>query len=632
MKKILARLLIPLVIALCCVAGLVFVAWLRPSFLDMVELGARDYLFLREDGPQWGRRPVRDEIVLVMFDAKSSKATGGELPGYAEDLRLYQALVDAGARVVADTRMVAAAQDEAMRELEPLLEGMRKLRDDGTLVRDAWPSIDTQVQQYERWAPCLAPVVLTMHPGASRDFESRFLPLVTFQNVGPAETMPLRVLRAWSGQQRATSDELNQQLMRCGIVVSWLGEVEGVQYRTSSPPCYQVGDIDLQWFAFPSESTLVPGAAYWVSYDAAPDQYPVYSYTDVLGGAVRAPLAGKIILVGTAAGIDPTPGTFSVPTSLEKVSAAEVVAAALQTLLDQRFFHPLPTAPGLVLVLLFTVALATASALLRPWLAVAASGLILIGYYAMAVWAYQHGWIVSVLLVPLAGIIAGGCGGTYQLLLAIRARSRVVDLFGRYVPRAVVQQLMQKPELETLVVGGVRREVTVMFADIRGFTTFSERLAPEQVLVELNSLLDGMVACTFAAEGTLDKFIGDAILVLFNAPLEQPDHVQRAVATALQIQARVAGHASGLALGIGIHTGVAVVGNVGTPERMEYTAIGSTVNVASRLCDVARPGEIIVSAQVASQLGDDFQLVAREPVRVKGIAEPLEIQAVTGRK
>ena len=187
---------------------------------------------------------------------------------------------------------------------------------------------------------------------------------------------------------------------------------------------------------------------------------------------------------------------------------------------------------------------------------------------------------------------------------------------------------MQKPELEALVVGGVRRDVTVMFADIRGFTTFSERLDPEKVLVELNSLLDGMVACTFEAEGTLDKFIGDAILVLFNAPLEQPDHVQRAVQTALEIQSRVAHHISGLSIGIGIHTGVAVVGNVGTPERMEYTAIGSTVNVASRLCDVARPGEIIVSATVAEQLADTIELQMRDPVRVKGIDRELEIRAV----
>jgi adenylate cyclase len=231
-------------------------------------------------------------------------------------------------------------------------------------------------------------------------------------------------------------------------------------------------------------------------------------------------------------------------------------------------------------------------------------------------------------LVPATAVLASVLGGAYQLFLTRQARLRVVDLFGRYVPRAVVDQLMHKPDIEAVAIGGVRRSVTVMFADIRGFTTFSEKLAPEAVLQELNSLLDGMVSCTFQRQGTLDKFIGDAVLVLFNAPLDQPDHVDRAVSTALEIQQRLAGHPSGLSIGIGIHTGDAVVGNIGTPDRMEYTAIGSTVNIASRLCDAARPGEIIVSAEVARLAEQPFEFESRAPISVKGIGRDLEILAV----
>ena len=114
----------------------------------------------------------------------------------------------------------------------------------------------------------------------------------------------------------------------------------------------------------------------------------------------------------------------------------------------------------------------------------------------------------------------------------------------------------------------------VMFADIRGFTSFSQYLPPEQVVQELNSLLEVMVKCTFDYEGTLDKFIGDAILVLFNAPLDQADHTERAVKTAIAIQKSLRDHASGLKVGIGVHSGPAVIGNIGTPQRMEFTAIG----------------------------------------------------------
>lgn len=208
----------------------------------------------------------------------------------------------------------------------------------------------------------------------------------------------------------------------------------------------------------------------------------------------------------------------------------------------------------------------------------------------------------------------------------MRARNRIVDLFGRYVPRAVVNQMMQRGDLKSLTLGGSKRQVTVMFADIRGFTTFSEHLAPEEVVSQLNSLLEGMVECTFANEGTLDKFIGDAILVLFNAPLEQPDHVQRALQTATDIQQRLANHPTGLSVGIGLHCGEAVVGNIGTWQRLEYTAIGSTVNIASRLCGVARPGEVIVSQAVVQALGDtakQWDCQPLEPVMVKGIGQPL---------
>jgi adenylate cyclase len=200
-----------------------------------------------------------------------------------------------------------------------------------------------------------------------------------------------------------------------------------------------------------------------------------------------------------------------------------------------------------------------------------------------------------------------------------------VDLFGRYVPRAVVNQLIQRSELEALTLGGVKRDVTVLFADIRGFTTFSQDLSPEDVVSQLNALLEILVACTFEHGGTLDKFIGDAILVLFNAPLDQPDHVERAARTALSMQKRLNGHVTGLCVGIGVHRGEAVVGNIGTPQRMEYTAIGSTVNIASRLCDAAQPGQVVISQTVLKALPADFVTETLGAIQVKGIKQPLEV-------
>jgi adenylate cyclase len=184
---------------------------------------------------------------------------------------------------------------------------------------------------------------------------------------------------------------------------------------------------------------------------------------------------------------------------------------------------------------------------------------------------------------------------------------------------------MLQPDFESLQLKGTKREITILFADIRGFTRFAEQLPPEKVVEELNSLLEVMVRCTFNYEGTLDKFIGDAILVLFNAPLDQPDHVTRAVTMAMELQQRLKQHVSGLSVGIGVHVGQAVVGTIGTPQRMEYTAIGNSVNVASRLCDVAASGTVVVSQEVKDVIGDEFFATSLGPVSVKGISEAITV-------
>lgn len=145
---------------------------------------------------------------------------------------------------------------------------------------------------------------------------------------------------------------------------------------------------------------------------------------------------------------------------------------------------------------------------------------------------------------------------------------------------------------------------------------------------QFQPLLGILVECTFENEGTLDKFIGDAILVLFNAPISQSDHVQRAIKTAAEMQTRLIRHKTGLKVGIGIHCGEAVVGNVGTQQRLEYTAIGNTVNIASRLCSLAQPGEVIVSSAVIEAATEDLKTESLGPMQVKGIKQSVHAYRV----
>lgn len=200
--------------------------------------------------------------------------------------------------------------------------------------------------------------------------------------------------------------------------------------------------------------------------------------------------------------------------------------------------------------------------------------------------------------------------------------------FERYVAPSVVERVLQNPE--AMAPGGRRREVSVLFADVRGFTTFSERAQPEDVVSLLNEYLSIATDVIFSREGMLDKFMGDAVMAVFNAPEEQPDHAYRAVETALALQRAIAERnaragGEGFEFGMGVHVGEAVVGNVGARKAMNYTAIGDTVNVARRLQERALPGQILVTAVVADRLGDQIDVAPIGELLVKGRSQPVQV-------
>ncbi len=207
-------------------------------------------------------------------------------------------------------------------------------------------------------------------------------------------------------------------------------------------------------------------------------------------------------------------------------------------------------------------------------------------------------------------------------------RERIRQTFGRVVAPRVRDRLLSEPA--PLHLDGIRQEITTLFADVRGFTTLSEHMPPEDLFALLNDHLTLAAQAVLAQEGTIDKFLGDAIMAVFNAPDAQPDHTLRAVKAALDMQARLATfhHAGGrdsrgqpdLHLGVAITVGEAVVGNVGTPELFNYTAIGDVVNLAKRLQERAAPGQILLSEQAYLRVQTLVRCRPLEPVQVKGRA------------
>lgn len=269
--------------------------------------------------------------------------------------------------------------------------------------------------------------------------------------------------------------------------------------------------------------------------------------------------------------------------------------------------------------------------------------------------------LATLLTRPISSLVEGTraiAAGDLSVRLAVRSRDEIGALieafnemahslaeketikraFARYVSREVVEELLKDPE--HLVVTGERREVTVLFCDVRGFTPLSERLSPEEVVLLLNHLYDLMIEATIRHEGTLDKFLGDAVMAIFGAPIAHPDHPVRAVHTALamregieQLSARrIREGKDPITVGIGVSTGEAIAGTVGTEERMEYTVIGDSVNLASRLESIAKPMQILISERTHRDVKDIVETRPLGVVRLKGKEEEIEVYEVLRRK
>ncbi|HUF92948.1 MAG TPA: adenylate/guanylate cyclase domain-containing protein [Candidatus Limnocylindria bacterium] len=221
-----------------------------------------------------------------------------------------------------------------------------------------------------------------------------------------------------------------------------------------------------------------------------------------------------------------------------------------------------------------------------------------------------------------------------QMAQSLREKDLIKRAFTRYVAREVVDEILKDPE--NLVLTGERRDVTVLFCDIRGFTTTSEKLTPEEVVTLLNTFYNLMIDTIFKEDGTLDKFLGDGVMAVFGAPIYHQDHSLRAIRTALAMQAGIR-ELSGrraiegkppIAVGIGINAGDAVAGTVGTEARMEYTVIGDSVNLAARLESNSKAGQILISEQTYRKVQAAVQARSLGRIKVKGKEEEIGVYEV----
>jgi adenylate cyclase len=368
-----------------------------------------------------------------------------------------------------------------------------------------------------------------------------------------------------------------------------------------------------------------------------------YSEQQILAGekplVEPARFKDAMVIVGTTA-----PGLYDlipVPFSEGKMPGMQIHASVLDSVLSGRFMQPAPGWVGAIAVVVCGLLIGVGLARFGVWPGLMLAAAVAAGFAGVAVMLFQQGLWVRVVEPGVALVLAAFGGVSYQYLVEGREKRQVKRLFSRYVSKDVFDQLMADPTKARL--GGARRTMTVLFSDIRGFTTFSEKGEPEAIVQQLNEYFSRMVHVVFEHRGTLDKFVGDAVMALFGAPLDDPEHAEHAVQAALamlkeleELNRRWAAEGRPtLAIGVGVNTGDMVAGNIGSETVMSYTVIGDAVNLGSRLESLNKQygTSVIVSDSTRERLKGRYDIRALGDVVVKGKSQPVaifEVKEATG--
>jgi len=342
----------------------------------------------------------------------------------------------------------------------------------------------------------------------------------------------------------------------------------------------------------------------------------------------------KIVFVGVgASGLF---DAFETPFAGGRMPGIQIHAAVADDFLSNRFMRPESIGVRIVLIIALALMMGVVSTLLPAWWAAGVYAAVMAVLVMVATRQFAGGTWINITQPGLASSVAlfGGVG--YQYFFEGREKRRMKRLFGQFVSKDVYDQLVANPELARL--GGQRREMTVLFSDIRGFTTVSELGQPEEIVAILNEYFTSMVEIVFAHRGTLDKFVGDMVMALYGAPLDDPQHAQHAVETALAMSRELnrlnrkwatEGRPT-LDIGIGISTGPMIAGNIGSEAIMSYTVIGDAVNLGSRLESLNKQygTRIIISQATREAIPDRYAFRSLGEVVVKGKTKPVTIYEV----
>lgn len=377
--------------------------------------------------------------------------------------------------------------------------------------------------------------------------------------------------------------------------------------------------------------------AQWIYYAGKPYDYESISLIDLLEGKMDARVfTDCIVLVGAyATGLQ---DQFTVPNSSNQMFGVEINANIIQSFLDEQY--PLP-ANRLAISLIFAVIamgmFLVFSKLHLKWgtiLFIAAeAATVLLGVLLFTKAGISIPGVYLLLMLALDYVLALAGGYIYEW----NKRRKIASVFRKYVAPQVVDDIMKSGKYK-VELGGESRDIAVLFVDIRGFTPLSESIKPAEVVEILNEYLNLTTNAVFKNSGTLDKFIGDATMAVFNAPFDLEDYEYKAVCAAWDIAAGakeleqkcMERFGKSVAFGVGVNCGEAVVGNIGCDFRMDYTAIGDTVNTAARLESNAKRGQVLISEHIYQRLKDRIQVKEIGEISLKGKSQGVCVYELLG--
>lgn len=372
-------------------------------------------------------------------------------------------------------------------------------------------------------------------------------------------------------------------------------------------------------------------------YTAHSGDYETISFIDVLNGKVDKKIfANSVVLVGAySTGMQ---DAYTVPIEKSKqMFGVEIQANIFEAILLQKTYMTVDKYYSTLYIVGFVFVVA----LVFEWLQLFNRLLVLISallsHLMITRIFFFNGYEIGIITTVLALIVFYVMNILWEYVLDLVDKRRIVNTFKKYVAPDVVEQAINQGQAD-IPLGGTLKDIAVLFVDIRGFTTLSEKLSPREVVDLLNDYFENITNAVFNNQGTLDKFIGDAAMAVFNSPFDLEDYTYKAVKTALDIQkcseeiARISHEKTGIKIGfgVGVNCGEAIIGNMGSEYRVEFAAIGDTVNTASRLEGVAKAGQVIISKKVYDRLKGRIDVTWLGNVSLKGKAKEVEIYQVNG--